>query len=384
MIAGVRQIDYIATSSEREALVVEQRLINKLQPIFNTMWKDDKSYPFIVLTMTEDFPRLRVTREKKKKGNVYFGPYPSVHRVRRLLRWTWRKKFFPLRPCNYEFSEKKLLPYNKVKSCLYLHTEECPAPCIGRISVKKYGSIAERAKWFFQGKKGRLIKEMESDMARLSKEMNYEEAGRVRDRISSLQHIDQPVAVNEITENSLEQRVGDSRAVQELMQELSLPRPPHRIECFDISHVQGVEKVASMVSFKDGRPDKSNYRKFIIRSVEGIDDFKSMAEVVGRRYRRLRAEKKPFPDLILIDGGKGQLSSALDALEKEEIKGIPIAALAKEEEEIFLPGRPRSVRLPMDSAGLLLLRYVRDEAHRFAITFHRLRRGKRTLKEESS
>jgi excinuclease ABC subunit C len=160
---------------------------------------------------------------------------------------------------------------------------------------------------------------------------------------------------------------------------LDLPKPPQRIECFDISHIQGTEKVASMVSFLDGRPDKSQYRKFIIRTVEGIDDFKSMAEVVGRRYRRLKNEGLKMPDLVLIDGGKGQLSAALKALEEQDLKKLPIAALAKEEEEIFLPGRKKSIRMELDSPALLLLRHVRDEAHRFAITFHRLRRSKRTL-----
>jgi excinuclease ABC subunit C len=163
------------------------------------------------------------------------------------------------------------------------------------------------------------------------------------------------------------------------MKALHLPKPPQRIECFDISHIQGVEKVASMVSFLNGRPDKSQYRKFIIRTVDGIDDFKSMAEAVGRRYRRLKNEGRKMPDLVLIDGGKGQLSAALKALDEQELKKVPIAALAKEEEEIFVPGRKESIRLPLDSAALLLLRHVRDEAHRFAITFHRARRGKRTL-----
>jgi len=179
----------------------------------------------------------------------------------------------------------------------------------------------------------------------------------------------------------LADRVRGSRAVQDLMKALGLKKSPERIECFDISHIQGVEKVASMVSFNRGRPDKSNYRKYIIRTVEGIDDFRSMAEAVGRRYRRLKAEGSPFPDLVLIDGGKGQLAFALKAIEDVGIEGVPLAALAKKEEEIFVPGRRDSIRLTEDSPALLLLRHVRDEAHRFAITFHRLRRGKRALAE---
>lgn len=381
LVTGLKHIDYIPTASEREALLLEQRLINRLQPIFNTMWKDGKSYPYVVLTMNEDFPRLRLTREKKKRGPVYFGPYPNTHSVRQLLHWIWRKKIFPLRPCNYDFSLKKPLPDKKIKACLYFHTQECPAPCAGKISRADYRHLAEKAKWFFSGRKDRLIKEWEKEMKGLSKRMNYEEAARVRDRIDTIKHIAEKVSVVELNENQLEERLGESRAVQDLRRALDLSSPPERIECFDISHVQGFQKVASMVSFKNGRPDKNNYRKFIINSVVGIDDFKSMAEAVGRRYRRLKKENKPFPDLILIDGGKGQLSAALGALKQEGLSHLAIAALAKEEEEIFVPGQQRSIRLAMDSPALLLLRHVRDEAHRFAITFHRQRRLKKMFEE---
>ncbi len=375
----IRHIDYVPTASEREALILERKLIGRFMPTFNVMWKDGKTYPFIALTMGEDFPRLFMTRTKKRDGTLYFGPYPSVSRVRQLLKWVWRKRFFPLRPCDYTFSEASPLPYEKVKSCLYLHTGQCSAPCIGRIKSKPYRKMADKAQWFFEGNKDKIIRQMEKEMRRFSKKHEYEEAGQVRDRIEALQHMNERVTFREMSEDRLEKRLVGSRAVQDLMRVLNLKKPPERIECFDISHIQGTEKVASMVSFLNGRPDKSQYRKFIIRTVQGIDDFKSMAEVVGRRYRRLKNESKPMPDLVLIDGGKGQLSAAMGALEKEGIKGLPMAALAKEKEEIFLPGFSESIRLPMDSPSLLLLRFVRDEAHRFAITFHRKRRGKLTL-----
>ncbi len=379
LVSVIRHIDYVPTQSEREALVLEQRLINRHMPMFNVMWKDDKSYPFVALTMTEDFPRLFLTRNKKRDGTLYFGPYPNVSQVRSLLKWAWRKRLFPLRPCKLQIKEGAPLPYEKVKSCLYLHTKQCPAPCIGEISAADYGEIAERARWFFGGHKEKIITQLEDQMKILSRHEKFEEAAALRDRIETLRHMDERVTYRQLNESMLEERVGESRAVQDLMKGLGLKKPPQRIECFDISHIQGVEKVASMVSFDHGRPDKSNYRKFIIKTVKGIDDFKSMAEVVGRRYRRLQKEKKSFPDLVLIDGGKGQLSSALSAIAELGIKGLAVAALAKQEEEVFLPGKTESVRLPADSPGLLLLRYVRDEAHRFAITFHRHRRQKRTF-----
>ncbi len=381
LLTVIRHIDYVPTLSEREALVLERRLIARHKPDFNVMWKDDKTYPWVALTMGEDFPRLFLTRIKKRDGTQYFGPYPSVTGVRQLLKWAWRKKLFPLRPCRLEIKEGSPYPYEKVKSCLYLHTGECPAPCLGKISSASYKKIADRAQWFFEGKKEKLLGQWEKEMARRSKNLEFEEAAQLRNRIETVQHMNERVTVREMTEDGLKSRIQSSRAVQELMKALSMPRSPETIECFDISHIQGTEKVASMVRFKHGRPDKSNYRKFIIRTVIGIDDFKSMAEVVGRRYRRLKKEGTNFPDLVLIDGGKGQLSSALKALEEEKVTGLFVAALAKEEEEIFLPGKSESIRLPADSPALLLLRHVRDEAHRFAISFHRLRRKKKTLYE---
>jgi excinuclease ABC subunit C len=379
LVSSVRHVDYVPTASEREALILEQNLIKHYQPVYNVMWKDDKTYPYAALTIKEDFPRLILTRQKKKDGSLYFGPYPNVKHVRQLLKWAWRKRLFPLRPCKLVIEEGKPWPYEKVKSCLYLHTGQCPAPCIAKIDKPTYANIAERAKWFLSGQKQKMIDQLETEMAEHAGREEFEKAALVRDRIETLRHMDERVTFHEMTEPLLDQRVGESRATQELMHALKLKKPPQRIECFDISHIQGVEKVASMVSFDRGHPDKSNYRKFIIRTVEGIDDFKSMAEVVGRRYRRLKREGKPFPDLVLIDGGKGQLSFALGAIKAEKITGLAVAALAKQEEEIFLPGEPESIRLPQDSPALLLLRFVRDEAHRFAITFHRLRRHKRTF-----
>jgi excinuclease ABC subunit C len=377
-ITSIRHVDYVVTASERDALVLERRLINRYKPAFNVMWKDDKSYPYLTLTLQEDFPRLFLTRIKKNDGALYFGPYPSVSRVRQLLKWSWRKKLFALRPCDLKIEEGKPWAYEKVKTCLYLHTGQCTAPCVGKITSKNYKKIADRARWFFSGQKEKMIRQLEREMKAQSKNLKYEEAAQSRDRIDTLRHMNEKVTFGEMTEAMLETRVQETRAVQDLMRALKLPRPPEHIECFDISHFQGVEKVASMVCFKNGRPVKSDYRKFIIKTVQGIDDFKSMAEVVYRRYRRLKNEDKKLPDLILVDGGKGQLSSALEALTQVELASIPLAALAKQEEEIFLPGETNSIRLSQDSPALLLLRYIRDEAHRFAITFHRLRRNKKT------
>lgn len=376
LMAEVRHIDYIAAAGERDALVIEQRLIKRHQPLFNVMWKDGKSYPYVTLTLNEDFPRLRLTRTKLRNGGLYFGPYPNVRAVRHLLDWVWRNRLFHLRPCDLEIKEGAPYPYEKVKSCLYLHTGECPAPCLGRVSKEEYGRIAERARLFFAGKNAELLAVWREEMKEAADLMQFERAAQLRDSLAALDHIREPVTFRSLKEEDVKGRLESSRALQELQTALGLPRPPLRIECFDISHSQGAQTVASLVCFDRGHPNKSAYRKYKIKTVAGVDDFASMAEVVGRRYRRVKAESLPWPDLILIDGGAGQLSAAQRALAEVTDRNIPMASLAKRDEEVYQPGRANPLRLPRESPGLQLLQRVRDEAHRFAITFHRSRRDK--------
>lgn len=376
MMADVRHIDYIAAAGERDALVMEQRLIKRHLPLYNVMWKDGKSYPFVKLSVNEDFPRLRLIRSRLRDGALYFGPYPNVRAVRHLLDWVWRNRLFLLRPCDLEISEGRAYTYEKVKSCLYLHTGECPAPCLGRVSKEDYGRSVERARLFFEGKNSELLAVWREEMKEAADRLAFERAAQLRDSLEALNHIREPVTFRSLKEEEVKGRLESTRALQELQSALSLPRPPLRIECFDISHIQGTETVASMVCFDRGRANKSAYRKFKIKTVPGVDDFASMAEVVGRRYRRVKEEKLPWPDLILIDGGPGQLSAAGRAFAEVTDRRVPLASLAKREEEVFLPGRKDPVRLSKDSPALQLLQRVRDEAHRFAVNFHRSRREK--------
>ncbi len=411
MVAAISHVDYIPAASEREALLIEQSLINQIKPQFNVMLRDDKSYPYVKLTMNEDFPRLFLTRTVRRDGAKYFGPYPSVGYVRHLLKYLWNHRFFLLRPCEYGFSEGHPLPRQQARQCLYYHTKECPAPCVGRISAKDYRKIEKEAETFFRGDFHKLKDVWQREMQQASKGMDYEKAAALRDNLAALEHMEERVTVREVKMDELEERVGRSRAITELQQALDLKKPPLRIECFDISHLQGMETVASLVVFEYGIPKKQDYRKFKIRSVAGIDDFASMAEVVGRRYRRLISEGKTLPDLILIDGGKGQLRAAVGALKKSFLKsppplrgrtevggaphpnlpprggkGVmpPITALAKHEEELFLPDKAESIRLADDSPALHLVQHIRDEAHRFAVTFHRQRRAKHLLDSHPS
>jgi len=378
LMADVEHIDTIAAAGEREALVMEQRLIHRHQPLYNVMWKDGKSYPWVKLSK-EDFPRLSLTREKKRDGAEYFGPYPNTTSVRSLLRSLWMRGMTRLRPCDYEFSTTKPLDRKVINACLYFHTRQCPAPCAGRISKEDYGRLAEEARLYFRGKNADLRKAWEKDMKAAAAALDFERAAKTRDALAALDHVNDRVTFRVLREEDVQGRILESRAVQELQRELGLARPPSRIEAFDISHIQGFETVASMVSFQGGKPAKSGYRKFKIRTVAGVDDFAAMGEVVFRRYRRVRDEKLPLPDLILVDGGPGQLAAAMKALERVGGRRPPAAALAKREEEVYLPGRGEPLRLAKDSPALQLLQRVRDESHRFAVGFHRARRAKRLL-----
>jgi excinuclease ABC subunit C len=371
----IRKVDYIACASERESLLLERRLINRHQPFFNVVWKDDKSYPYIKIT-SEDFPRILLTRRKVRDGGVYFGPYPKVSPIRGLLKYLWRQKLVPLRPCRWEFSADKPLDPRKVSACLYYHTGECPAPCAGKISVEKYRDITANAVLFFQGDYAKLADALALEMKERSAEMNYERAALLRDNVAALRHMGERVRVEAVREEDVTGHLAGSEAVSDLKAVLGLKTPPVHIECFDISHFQGHQTVASMVCFQAGLPHKDHYRRFKIREVQGIDDFASMAEVVGRRYRKL----KPLPDLIVVDGGKGQLSAAVKVLKELKVK-TPIVSLAKRIEEVFVPGRDESILLDFGRPALRLLQQLRDEAHRFGINYHRLLRGKALFEE---
>jgi len=371
----VRKIDYIACESEREALLLEQRLVKKHMPFFNVTLKDDKSYPYVKVSMNEDFPRVYLVRRKLDDGAVYFGPFPKVRPVRHLLRYLWVHHYFPLRPCRWDFSMEKPLDPRKINSCLYYHTGECPAPCAGLVQLEEYRRYAQDVIAFFKGDYEELLERFTAEMKAASERLDYERAAQLRDNIAAISQMGQRVRVEAITEADVAGNVATSRSVTDLQQALGLPNPPFHVECFDISHFQGHQMVASMVCFKGGAPNKDHYRRFKIRTVKGVDDFASMAEVVRRRYKRVMADGERMPDLILIDGGKGQLHAAQAAMKEIGAKA-PLASLAKRIEEVFMPGKEESIILAPNRPALHLLQRLRDEAHRFGITYHRLLRGK--------
>jgi excinuclease ABC subunit C len=373
IITAMRKIDYILCASEREALILERQLINKVQPYFNAMWKDDKSYPYIKFSLNEDFPRLVLTRKKLNDKAAYFGPYPQIYYIKKLVRWL--VKLLKIRPCKLEFSQDSPPELKKVKSCLYFHTDMCPGPCMGKISSGDYKEKIKSVELFLEGKLKKLENEWRQDMLNLSTEMKFEEAAAVRDRLYALESMAERVMISEITREEMNESVQRADSIRELKEELGLKNMPAVIEGFDNSNIQGSNPVASMVRFTNGIADKKNYRKFKIKTVVGADDFATMREVVYRRYSGIIRRNEKMPDLILIDGGKGQLGAAMGALEELRIT-VPIVSLAKKNEEIYFPHKDKPLILSRNSAALRLLQSVRDESHRFAVSYHRKLREK--------
>lgn len=485
MVAKIAEIETIVTSSEVEALILECNLIKKYRPRYNISLKDDKTYPYLKVTMQEDFPRLFATRRQSRDGAKYYGPYAdasAMHATVKLLR-----SMFPLRTCR---------TMNPDRPCLNYHIKRCLAPCAGLVSKAEYQQMIKSVCMVLDGRTTDLERELKQRMQDAAENYAFEEAARLRDQLQAVERLnesqkavtnnggdmdiigfaqdmtgiclqiffvrkgkligrdnfflqdagDTPQEVltafvkqyyNEATfvpkeivlpylpeadeqsvieiwltdkaqrkvellkpqrgvkrellqlanDNALkllQERLrkgslslkNDQQAAEELQQALGLPHSLARMDCFDISHTQGSETVASMVVFRNGSISKKDYRKYKIVSAEGKpDDFKSMQEVVYRRYK----DYEDLPDLVVIDGGKGQLSSALEVIRGLGLAELPVVGLAKREEEIFLPHRSTSILLDRDSAALHLIQRIRDEAHRFAITFHRKLRGKRNL-----
>ncbi len=508
MVRRVAEFEYIVAESEQEALLLECNLIKQNKPPYNARLKDDKSYPFIKVDLTESFPQVYITRTVKRDGSRYFGPFASASSVRRTL--ALLKKLFPYRSCT------KTITGNDPRPCLDFYINRCVGPCIGAVDEQQYREVIDQVFLFLDGKADRILKSLETRMLTASEELEFERAATLRDQIQAIEKVhegqkvlhlssetldliamaadsdeawmevffvrqgklvgrdhfimtstkddtpgeilsafvkqfyevnpyvpprilvqDELVDVEAIeswlgekrrskvriyvpqrgekrrlmrmvAENASEgmeqRRVQASaeegalgRAMEELQEALNLPTLPRRMECYDISNTQGSNPVGSMVVFEDGKSKSSDYRKFQIKSVDGVDDYSMMREMLTRRFRRLADPKsrvaeveenegdgskgqawQQAPDLVLIDGGKGHLGAALQVFLELGITSIPLASLAKENEELFVPETQEPIVLPRTSPALFLVQRLRDEAHRFAITYHRQRRSKRS------
>jgi excinuclease ABC subunit C len=487
LVGQIRDLDYIVTANELEALIFESNLVKKHRPRYNIILRDDKHYPFLKLTTDEEFPRLVVARRIQKDGAVYFGPFYPATAMRQTLRLV--RQLFPLRTCRIKIDG--MLP----RPCLQYYIHRCNAPCTGQETREGYATSVRAVERFLEGHDDDLAMALTREMEGAADDLKFERAAALRDRIQALNTVrerqkmisteetdldivgvvrqggdacvqlffvrkgrlmgresfffervagssdgdilsafvrqfyardvtpppeillsEEPPEAELTTEWLVQRRSGrvellapqrgrrrelvamaeenatlalemhllargnrHQAVLEELERALNLPGPPHRIEGFDISTIQGSETVASMVVWQDGEMRKDEYKRYKIRTVTGTDDFASMHEVLTRRYGRALEGQETFPDLILLDGGRGQLHAGMKAIEDLGLDYLPIASLAKRAEEVYTPERLQPLVLDMGSPALQALQKIRDEAHRFAITYHKKLRQRRTI-----
>ncbi|MCA9189200.1 MAG: excinuclease ABC subunit UvrC [Pirellulaceae bacterium] len=376
-VGEIHDADFIECESEVDALLVESRLIKDVQPKYNIDLKDDKTFPYLMITTHEDYPRVEVTREPRSRGVKLYGPFANVGALRGAVQVLQR--IFKFRTCGLDILADDER-WHWFRPCLLASIEQCTAPCNLRISKEEYRRDIRRLQLFLEGKKSRLIRQMKKEMTEASAALKFEQAARLRDEIRMLETLDQRGELDTHVQPEVFY-IDPKKGLSGLKKVLKLPHTPRTIEGVDIAHLGGTETVASLVQFIDGLPFKPGYRRFKIRMVDGIDDFRSIHEVVARRYQRLRDESEVFPDIVLIDGGKGQLNAGMAAFRELGIDPPTVISLAKREEEIYRPGESEPIRLSRHSYALRLLQYVRDEAHRFAQHYHHMLRSHRSLDE---
>jgi excinuclease ABC subunit C len=398
MLDSVWDFEIHLVRNEPEALLLEGKLIKEFRPRYNISFRDDKRFLLVKVNLSDPIPRFQLSRLKKDDGCRYFGPFAHAGALRSTLKWM--KKRFGIRSCRTP--EPGEADYRR---CMDHIIKNCSAPCIRRVTLDEYKVRVLEACVFLDGQSQEMLKQIEEDMKTAAEKLNYEKAAELRNMLEDLRRTTRPA--RRFTRGSLPTSIDPEADLRSLADALLLPVLPVAMECFDISNISTTHVVASMVSFRSGVPDKSNYRRYRIRTVQGQDDFASMAEVVRRRYSRVLLESRtaapdlsefsqenPFesmariqrsrperavrlPDLIIVDGGKGQLSAACKELQRLGLDEVPIIGLAKEYEEIYRPGRPLPLQLPEGSGALQLLQRIRDEAHRFANGYHQLLMKKR-------
>lgn len=391
LVEAIHDFDIHQVNNEAESLLLESRLIKEFKPRFNVSLRDDKRHLMLKVNLNDPIPNFVFTRLKKDDGARYFGPFAHSGALRNTLALARRQ--FNLRGC------RVFTPGDAdYKHCLYAHLKYCTAPCVGNVSREQYLAQVQAACSFLEGQCREMQTGLEAEMKAAAAAQDFERAAELRDLLRDLQATWKRTDKFTRVPYTLPLAINPTADLEALASLLGLPAPPQRIEGFDISNISGTFAVASLVSFKHGRPDRANYRRFKIKTVQGQDDFASMAEVVRRRYSRLQREAQAaagsgapagsspgFPDLILIDGGKGQLGRAAAELKQLGLERIPLLGLAKEYEEIYLPDQPEPLRLGLDHPVVKLLQRVRDECHRVANSYNaqlRLRRISESVLDE--
>lgn len=390
LIESIYDFEYHLVNSDAEAVLFEGKLIKEWRPKYNISFRDDKRFLLVRVRLSDPFPRFELVRLRKEDGARYFGPFSNAGALRSTLRAMIKK--FGIRSCH------PLVPTEKdFKHCLDHVIQNCSAPCVHRVTQEEYQERVIAACDFLEGKSRSMMENVEQEMQRAAEQLDFEKAALLRNLLSNLQETTAPT--RRFTRKSLPNSITPEADLIELQQLLQLPHEPRVMECFDISNLSKTHCVASMVQFRNGIPERKNYRRYRITTTQGQDDFAGMAEVVRRRYRRILAEaqqtqgsdesqesishflrhtyaslgkRSPLPDLIIVDGGKGQLSSACHELQILGLYDIPIIGLAKEFEEIYRPGEATPIRLHKNTGALRLLQRIRDEAHRIANGYHEL------------
>jgi excinuclease ABC subunit C len=364
LIESIADFETFVVKSEPEALLLEGKLIKEYKPRYNAIFKDDKRFLMVKVHLNESYPRFKFARLKKDDGARYFGPFAHAGSVRQAMQWI-RKTYGVLVQGTGAPNEKDL------KYSSYL----VPVP-LKDMPREEYLRRVDLACDFLDGRNQEAIAQLEEEMRQAARERQYEKAAQLRDVVGSLQEMARSARERKFARD-FPQKIDPQTELEELRSVLHLPTLPQHIEGFDISNISGTLSVASAVCFLNGKPHKEHYRHFRIKTVEGSDDFASMAEVVGRRYARVRTEGGALPDLVMVDGGKGQLMAALGALWKLDLRDLVVIGLAKEMEEIHLSDQPMPIRLPRNSPALHLIQRLRDEAHRFANAYHQTLRKRR-------
>lgn len=386
MVELVAEIDVLECDTEVDALLKEARLIKDIQPPHNAMLKDDKTFPYIEITTRDDFPAVYVTRTPRLKGSKLYGPFPSAAALRDAINALQR--VFKFRTCELDIRDGDDARRH-FRPCLLHAIHQCTAPCAALISREEYAADIARLKKFMASKRSVVMRQMTRDMEAASAALNFEEAAKLRDRIKAIGALALSGDVREDVQPEVFY-VDPRKGLERLGELLALDNPPRCMECIDIAHLQGAEMVGSLVCFIDGRPFKAGYRRFRIKTVEGIDDYAAIREVIVRRYRHAAIGEELYPDVILIDGGLGQLHAGLEAFTEMDggdpevlvVRPPMVISLAKREEELYIQARSAPIRLPRNHEALRLLQQMRDEAHRFAQHYHHTLRRKRTLEEE--
>ncbi len=376
MVPLIADIDYIPADTEVDALLMESRLIKDIQPRFNVELKDGKTFPYLQIRVREEFPRVEFTRSPRRTGVRLYGPFTSAGSLRAAIQVLQR--VFQFRTCKLNISSKDPR-WRWFRPCILHSIRQCTAPCNLRVSREEYRAQIRSLRLILEGRKKRLIREMEGRMTAAAKALQFELAGRLRDDIKALRSLTMRGKVDRDVQPGLFP-IDPRKGLAGLQKSLGMKERPRVIEGVDIAHLGGSDTVASLVCFIDGLPFKSGYKRFRIKTVQGVDDFASIREVILRRFSH-PPEECPWPDILLIDGGKGQLSAAMQAFEALKLTPPTLLSLAKQEEEIFLPGERDSLRLSRHSETLRLLQSVRDEAHRFAQHYHHLLRHKRLAED---